>query len=189
MRPRRAGRRLAGQRVLVVEDDNYLANDAARALQLAGAEVVGPFPTQAAALDALSQNLPTSAVLDIRLYDARSFDLARALQRHSVPFVFLSGYDEEVIPQDLHDVARLSKPTPFNVIVKTLAGTTASPPVLSGPPVQKFFVSDRVTQGRGMHGTVVATERHQFKVRWDDGRTSYYRHRETLKISKLPVGH
>jgi hypothetical protein len=33
---------LRGHRILVVEDDYYLATDAARALRGAGAEVIGP---------------------------------------------------------------------------------------------------------------------------------------------------
>lgn len=40
-----------------------------------------------------------------------------------MPFVFLAGYDQEVIPVDLADVTRLQKPVQFREIVGALADT------------------------------------------------------------------
>lgn len=114
---------LTGQRVLVVEDDYYLATDTARALKGAGAQVIGPCATEADAREELAQTPSTCAVLDINLKGGRSFNLARELKRERVPFVFITGYDQEVIPDDLADVTRLQKPVQFREIVSALAGS------------------------------------------------------------------
>ncbi|NYI23307.1 response regulator [Sphingobium indicum] len=44
---------LAAQTVLIVEDDYYLAFDTADALRDAGAGILGPFPTEEKAMDAI----------------------------------------------------------------------------------------------------------------------------------------
>lgn len=63
---------LTGRRVLVVEDDYYLAGDTAAALRGAGAAVLGPCPTEDAARDLLEDETPTHAVLDLNLGRGRS---------------------------------------------------------------------------------------------------------------------
>ena len=45
---------LAYRRVLIVEDEYFLADDLAQALRRLGAEVIGPVPTQAQALALLA---------------------------------------------------------------------------------------------------------------------------------------
>ncbi len=112
---------LAGRRVLVVEDDFYLASDAARALRAAGAEVVGPLPRSAPALEALARNGIHAAVVDINLGDGPSFELADALKRHGVPFVFVTGYDEVLIPERLANVTTLLKPADMRAVVQAVA--------------------------------------------------------------------
>jgi PAS domain S-box-containing protein len=84
---------LTGQRILVVEDDYYLATDTARALQGAGAEILGPCATEDAARIEIANAPPTAAVLDINLRGGRSFDLAGDFDRDGVPFIFITGYD------------------------------------------------------------------------------------------------
>ena len=114
---------LSGQRVLVVEDDYYLATDTARALQGAGATVLGPCANEETAEDAIRETVPTAAVLDINLGRGPSFKLARTLRERSIRFVFLTGYDEDVIPDEFESVVRLQKPVELRQIVKTLAKT------------------------------------------------------------------
>jgi CheY-like chemotaxis protein len=112
---------LGGQRILVVEDDYYLATDTARALQSAGAEVLGPCPSEAAAREELAKAPVTGAILDINLNGGRSFRLAGELKVRDVPFIFITGYDQEVIPPEFEDIARLQKPVQFRQIVGALA--------------------------------------------------------------------
>ncbi|ONG50191.1 methyltransferase [Pseudoroseomonas deserti] len=109
---------LTGRTVLVVEDDYYLASDTAAALRAAGAAVLGPCPSQDAALGLLASNTPTHAVLDLNLGGGGPrFEIAHALQDRGVPFIFLTGYDQAVVPADFSEVARLQKPLPFRDIV------------------------------------------------------------------------
>ena len=108
-------------RVLVVEDDYYMANDTAAALRGAGAEVLGPCPSVEATRDLLDDELPTHAVLDLNLGGGGpQFEIAHLLKARGVPFVFLTGYDPDVIPNDLTNVVRLQKPLPFREIVEAV---------------------------------------------------------------------
>jgi DNA-binding response OmpR family regulator len=116
---------LSGHRILVVEDDYYLATDTTRALRGAGAEVAGPCPTEQAARDELRDARPTAAVVDINLGGGPSFGLARTLHQEGIPFVFLTGYDEEAIPAEFAGVPRLQKPIELRRIVTAAAQAVA----------------------------------------------------------------
>lgn len=118
---------LSGHRILVVEDDYYLATDTARALQGAGAEVIGPCPSEEAARDALDERAPAAALVDINLGSGPSFTLAALLRERGVPFVFITGYDEGVIPPDFADVERLQKPVELKRVVQFVAEALLSP--------------------------------------------------------------
>ena len=113
---------LAGRTVLVVEDDYYMANDTAAALRGAGATVLGPCPSVEATQDLLEGETPTHAVLDLNLGGGGPrFEIARMLKESGVPFIFLTGYDPDVIPKELETVFRLQKPVPFRAIVEAIA--------------------------------------------------------------------
>lgn len=111
---------LSGQRVLVLEDDYYLASDASAALRGAGAVIVGPYSSERDAAKAAAENVITAAVLDINTDEGPSFKLARLLQERHVPFVFLTGYNAEIIPADLGAVERLQKPVHLRQIVASI---------------------------------------------------------------------
>lgn len=116
---------LSGRRVLVVEDDFYLANDAERALRAAGASIVGPLPRSAQAMDALARDGIDAAVVDINLGEGLSFELADALKAAGVPFVIVTGYDEVLIPDRLADVRTVQKPADMKVVVQAVAALIA----------------------------------------------------------------
>ncbi len=101
---------LSGHRVLVLEDDYFLAMDAAVAVRDAGGTVLGPCADERSALEHIASSNPTAALLDINLGGGPSYETARALSRRNVPFVFLTGYDDEVIPEEFSDVERFQKP-------------------------------------------------------------------------------
>lgn len=111
------GNDLSGRRILVVEDDYYLATDAARALQGAGAAVLGPFATESAARNEINEQRPDAAVVDINLGSGASFTLAASLQDRDIPFIFTTGYDSEIIPAAFDRVERLQKPLQLRQIV------------------------------------------------------------------------
>lgn len=102
---------LEGRRVLVVEDEFFVADDLDRALSELGAEVLGPVPTVEEALEALSASAPVDlVVLDINLKGQSGFVVADALMRNSVPFVFATGYDGDYLPERFRDVPQWNKP-------------------------------------------------------------------------------
>lgn len=113
---------LTGRSVLVVEDDYYMASDTAAALRGAGATVLGPCPSEDATLDLLETETPTHAVLDLNLGGGGPrFEIAHALKERDVPFIFLTGYDPDVVPADLAGIVRLQKPVTFSSIVEAVA--------------------------------------------------------------------
>ncbi|MBA3729613.1 MAG: histidine kinase, partial [Sphingomonas sp.] len=101
---------LHGLRILVVEDDYYLATDTKAVIEGAGGKVVGPFGTAEEARIMLDASGADLAVIDINLGCWPVFDLARHLYSTNLPFLFATGYDQAVVPDDLSTVVRLEKP-------------------------------------------------------------------------------
>lgn len=106
--------------ILVIEDDFYLADDAQQALEAAGATVLGPVSNADDALELLARTRPDCALVDVNLGGGASFVSAEALQRQGVPFVFLTGYDESVIPAQFAAVPRLQKPAAKSALLAAL---------------------------------------------------------------------
>lgn len=101
---------LTGCRVLLVEDEYYIADDICRALESCGADVVGPVPSLEKALPLAAGERLTCAVLDINLRGESGFEVARTLRRRRVPFIYSTGYITSVVPKDLEGGAHLEKP-------------------------------------------------------------------------------
>jgi CheY-like chemotaxis protein len=97
---------LDGVRVLVVEDDALLALDLDATLASRGCAVVGPFGTAAGAIAEVKRMAIDAAVLDLNLNGETSISVADALAGRDIPYLFLSGYDREVLP-DTHKAAPL----------------------------------------------------------------------------------
>ncbi|QYF86861.1 response regulator [Brevundimonas sp. PAMC22021] len=113
---------LHGLRVLIVEDDWLLADEIAKALAREGAAVVGP----AGSIDAATRLVAGedglhAAVLDVKLRDGDIYDLARRLDESGVRLLFVSGWDPEAAPSDLHHCARLEKPAAPAQVVQGLS--------------------------------------------------------------------
>lgn len=112
---------LEGLRVLVVEDDWILADDMARLLSREGAAVVGPVGSvEAAARLAADDDGLHAAVLDVKLSDGDIYDLARRLDARGVRLLFVSGWDPETAPADLHHCVRLEKPAAPAQLLRSL---------------------------------------------------------------------
>jgi CheY-like chemotaxis protein len=112
---------LARCRVLVVEDEYFIADDMARALERLGAEVVGPVPSreQALALIAAGGRLD-AAVLDLNLRGESVLPVADTLAERGVPFVFATGYDRAFIPAAFDRVRLCEKPFDSRLLASTL---------------------------------------------------------------------
>lgn len=101
---------LAGKRILIVEDEYWLATEIANALEEDGAEIIGPVGTLRDAQRLLESDRLDCAVLDVNLHGEMAFPIAEQLQGANVPFALASGYDKEILPANLADVPRLRKP-------------------------------------------------------------------------------
>jgi DNA-binding response OmpR family regulator len=112
---------LAGRRILIVEDEYYLADDLEQTLRGLGAEIAGPVGEVREALHILAgEGAIDGAVLDINLRNELIFPVARELRARAVPFVFTSGYDK--IPGgEFADVPLWEKPIDVTRMARWLA--------------------------------------------------------------------
>lgn len=130
---------LSGRRVLVVEDEYFIATELASAVVALGATVLGPAATIERALELLeTPGGADLAVLDINLKGQTSFQVADVLRARGIPFMFATGYDEMVVPAAYRDVPRWEKPFDAAELVAKLAsvqhpeGQPAPPPQIAG---------------------------------------------------------
>jgi PAS domain S-box-containing protein len=112
---------LAGLRILVLEDDYLLAYDIESALSSAGAEVVGPFSRESAAIHAIERGNLHGAVTDINLGAGPSFEAARMLRQQGIPFIFFTGYGQSAIPEEFREVPCFGKPVDTRDVVREFA--------------------------------------------------------------------
>ena len=106
-----ASRQLAGSRVLIVEDEYYLADDARSALSDVSAEVLGPVATVNEARALIEADLAIDGVLlDVNLRGELAFEVADTLQSRGIPFAFVTGYDRVALPERFAGTARFQKP-------------------------------------------------------------------------------
>ena len=102
--------KFAGKRFLVVEDEPLVALDIVAGLQKAGAEAVGPVGTPEQALAIIEKEAINGALLDANLRGRPVGDIAAALTRRRVPFVFVTGYGRESLPEAFAKAPMLPKP-------------------------------------------------------------------------------
>jgi len=112
---------LKGCRVLLIEDEYYIADDLGQRLSAHGAVLLGPAPTLEKAL-ALVQEAERidGAVIDLNLRGEAAFPVADALAARNVPFVFATGYAASVIPARYEHVPRWEKPYHLEELVQAL---------------------------------------------------------------------
>ncbi len=114
-------RPLSDLNIVILEDDYYQAQDCRMILEEAGARVVSISATLPD-LERLLAEVPVDLMLiDINLGHGLSFDFARSLKERAIRFAFLTGYDAEMLPDDLAGSPYLSKPANGARIVAALA--------------------------------------------------------------------
>ena len=116
-----ADRPLHGRRILVVEDEYYVAKELYLGFVAIGARVIGPAASLDIALDLIDANpIIDAAVLDINLGGETVFPAADLLMGRRVPIIFSTGYDRSAIPQRFNTVPRFEKPLGFIKVHQTL---------------------------------------------------------------------
>jgi len=112
---------LSGRRVLVVEDEYFLADDIVQTLKELGARVVGPVGELEEATNLVKGDIAIdAAVVDVNLRNELAFPLARMLRARKVPFLFTTGYDGGSIEQEFQDVQLWEKPLDLAAMARDL---------------------------------------------------------------------
>jgi two-component sensor histidine kinase/CheY-like chemotaxis protein len=122
---------LRGLRVLVIEDEPLVAMELAAIIQDAGAEAVGPMSSCEAALQKINSGGFDLAILDGNLLGEPVDEIAAALTRAKVPFLFISGYGRESLPRAYGHAPLVGKPFASQTLIEELVKLTTVPTTLS----------------------------------------------------------
>ena len=102
--------KLAGKRVLVVEDESLVSMMLEDYLEELGCVLAGSAARLPSAQDAARALTFDVAVLDVNLDGQESFSVADILTRRNIPFVFSTGYGGGGLPDRLKGKPVLQKP-------------------------------------------------------------------------------
>jgi len=109
-------------RVLVLEDELFVALQLKQHLATAGHTVVGPAATLPEAEALAAEAAIDRAVLDANVNGEVPRDLTAMLADRGVPFVYVSGYDESFIFGRLPRAPVLPKPVDVQALAAWLDG-------------------------------------------------------------------
>jgi len=102
---------MAGQRILVVDDEILIALDTQDALVGAGYTVVGPVAKLSDALQLAVSEPLDAALLDVSLDGVLIWPVAQALHQRGIPFVLVTGFGRGLdMPGFCCNVPVLEKP-------------------------------------------------------------------------------
>lgn len=117
---------LRDRRILVVEDEYLIAMSLQDALEEAGSVVVGPVPSVDKALKQIeAEPHIDAAVLDVNLGGVLAFAVADMLIAKNIPFVFTSGYEDNLLQNRYSKVKNCPKPYQFRAMEEALVEAMA----------------------------------------------------------------
>jgi DNA-binding response OmpR family regulator len=125
MTSQQSGPGLTGTRILIVEDEYYLAEDLAAALRGSGAEVIGPVGTLEEASREVALAAFDCAVVDMNLRGDMAFPIADQLGKAGIPFVIATGYNSASLPARFRDIPRVEKPFDAAALVAAIPALLA----------------------------------------------------------------
>ena len=112
---------LRGKRILLIEDEFYIADDVSRAFKNAGAVVVGPVATLGAAHEILDRDGFDCAILDLNLHGNDAIELADRLVAAGKSFVIATGYGNGSVPDRLRKAPRIEEPFDPAALIELIA--------------------------------------------------------------------
>lgn len=115
------GKSLEGVRVLIVEDEYFIADDLARALKSAGGVPVGPVAIVEQAEKLLAHEQVDAAILDLNLRGNMASGFVERLAATGLPCLIFSGYGDDALSQSLDHITRLEKPVSPASVMSALA--------------------------------------------------------------------
>ncbi|MFL6737272.1 MAG: response regulator [Sphingomonas sp.] len=117
---------LRGVRVLVVEDEYYIADDLRRELTASGARVVGPVSTIAKAQEALDRAEFDCVLLDLNLHGDSAVPIADRLLQQGKSFAIATGYGSSGVPERLKAMPRIEKPFDPPALLRIVAALSCA---------------------------------------------------------------
>jgi CheY-like chemotaxis protein len=105
--------------ILIVEDEDFVADDARRYLERLGASILGPVPSVAEAIALIRWRQIDGAILDVKLHDDTCYPIADELERRKIPFVFASAHDAE-LPSKYRGYILSTTPSELTLIARAL---------------------------------------------------------------------
>jgi PAS domain S-box-containing protein len=108
---------MAGNRVLLVEDESMVAMMVEQVLTELGLCVVGPYGTIGEALQAVRERPVDAAILDINLGGQSVYPVVDLLAARGVPTAFISGYGAESVDRRYGHIPLMQKPIDRQALV------------------------------------------------------------------------
>ena len=112
---------LNGLQIMVVEDELLVAMLIEDTLLAEGCDVIGPFSTLVDAIREAGEQALDAAVLDVNLRGERVYPAAEILAARGIPFLLLSGYGSDAIPDGHPGWRACAKPFTPAQLVSALA--------------------------------------------------------------------
>lgn len=101
-------------RIMVCEDEPFIALNLIAIIEDCGCEAVGPFATGKEALATFRRQRIDAALLDVDLADGASTPVARALREKDTPLLVISGLQLTKPPPEFAGLQWLGKPLDEN---------------------------------------------------------------------------
>jgi CheY-like chemotaxis protein len=98
------------KKLLLAEDETLVGMMMRDLLSDAGFFVVGPIPSLDEALDAARSFEFDGAILDVNMGGTLVYPLAELLTQRGIPFIFITGYDDDSIDARFSSASILQKP-------------------------------------------------------------------------------
>ena len=113
---------LANRSFLVIEDEPLIALSMTESLRGAGARIVQTAATVEKAHEFIERTRFDGVLLDANLHSRPVDEIAATLTQHQVPFVFVTGYGKQGLPQAFQHVPVLPKPHTEEQLLSIVAG-------------------------------------------------------------------